>query len=122
MDPQIKIERWAREALPKNRPKRILIGNNALINRRTYLSLEQLSIHMHIVGSSGMGKTFLLEHLVKTLIDLKVGVCVIDPHGDLYQRLLKYVVRKRLERKVILFDPNDREWAVGLNYLEYDDE
>jgi len=119
---ETKIERWAREALSKEKENKILIGNNALINRRTYLSLEQLSIHMHIVGSSGMGKTFLLEHLVKTLIDLKVGVCVIDPHGDLYQRLLKYVVRKRLEKKVILFDPNDRDWAVGLNYLEYDDE
>jgi len=77
---------------------------------------------MHIVGSSGMGKTFLLEHLVKSLIDLKAGVCVIDPHGDLYQRLLKYVVRKKLERKVVLFDPNDRDWVVGLNYLEYDEK
>ena len=122
MDPQTKIEKWAKEALSKEKENKILIGNNALINRRTYLSLEQLSIHMHLVGSSGMGKTFLLEHLVKTLIDLKAGVCVIDPHGDLYQRLLKYVVRKRLEKRVILFDPNDREWAVGLNYLEYDDK
>ena len=120
MDPQ--IERWAKEALPQNKSTRILIGNNALINRRTYLSLEQLSIHMHLVGSSGMGKSKLLEHLVKSLINLKKGVCVIDPHGDLYQKLLKYVVRKRLEKKVILFDPNDRDWAVGLNYLEYDEK
>jgi len=122
MNYEKKIERWAREALPKNRLKRILMGNNALINRRTYLSLDQLSIHMHLVGSSGMGKSKLLEHLVRSLINLKAGVCVIDPHGDLYQRLLKYVVRKRLEKKVILFDPNDRDWAVGLNYLEYDEK
>ena len=122
MDPQIKIEKWAKEALFKEKENKILIGNNALINRRTYLSLEQLSIHMHIVGSSGVGKSKLLEYLVRSLIDLKVGVCVIDPHGDLYQRLLKYVVRKKLEKKVILFDPNDREWAIGLNYLEYDHE
>jgi len=101
MDPQIKIEKWAKEALFKEKENKILIGNNALINRRTYLSLEQLSIHMHIVGSSGVGKSKLLEYLVRSLIDLKVGVCVIDPHGDLYQRLLKYVVRKKLEKKVI---------------------
>jgi len=117
-----KIKRWAREALFKNKGMKILIGTNALISRPTFLSLKQLSIHMHILGSSGMGKTFLLEHLARSLIDLKKGICVIDPHGDLYQRLLKYVVRKRLEKKVILFDPNDRDWAVGLNYLEYDEK
>lgn len=119
---ETKIERWAREALSKEKENKILIGNNALINRRAYLSLEQLSIHMHIVGSSGMGKSKLLEYLVRSLIELKTGVCVIDPHGDLYQRLLRYVVRKRLEKKVILLDPNDRDWAVGLNYLEYDEK
>ena len=117
---EAKIKRWAREALFKNKEMRILIGTNALISRPTFLSLKQLSIHMHILGSSGMGKTFLLEHLARALIALKKGICVIDPHGALYQRLLKYVVRKRLERKTILFDPNDRDWAVGLNYLEYD--
>ncbi len=106
----------------KGESRKILMGTNALINKWSFLSLKQLSIHMHILGSSGMGKTFFLEHLIKSLIDLKAGVCVIDPHGDLYQRLLKYVVRKRLEEKVILFDPNDRDWAVGLNYLEYDEK
>jgi len=122
MNYEEKIKRWAREALFKNKEMKILIGTNALINRPAFLSLKQLSIHMHILGSSGMGKTFLLEHLARSLIDFKQGICVIDPHGDLYQRLLKYVVRKRLEKKVILFDPNDRDWAVGLNYLEYDEK
>ena len=112
----------SRKNFLRDKSKKILVGTNALINRRTLLSLDQLSIHMHLVGSSGMGKSKLLEHLVRSLIDLKKGVCVIDPHGDLYQKLLKYVVRKRLEKKVILFDPNDRDWAVGLNYLEYDEK
>ncbi len=48
----------------------------------------------------------------------KEGICVVDPHGDLYDQLVKYVTRNRLEKKTIFIDPNEDEWIVGLNYLE----
>src|SRR5262249_49791561 len=44
------------------------------------------------------------------------GVAVIDPHGDLIDEVLQRIPRKRLE-DVILFDPGDEEYPIGLNIL-----
>jgi len=47
------------------------------------------------------------------------GVCVIDPHGDLIQDVLRRVPPERAE-DVILFAPADIERPLALNLLEYD--
>ena len=51
--------------------------------------------------------------------DIKTGhgVCVIDPHGDLIDDVLKYIPPERAE-DVIYFDPADGERPMGLNLLE----
>ena len=38
--------------------------------------------HMHVIGTTGGGKTNLIEHMVRQDILNGRGVCVIDPHGD----------------------------------------
>src|ERR1019366_10782554 len=38
--------------------------------------------HSHIIGTTGGGKTNLLEHLIRQDIKNGDGVCVIDPHGS----------------------------------------
>ena len=77
-----------------------------------------MKAHWHILGGTGKGKTKFLEHITKSLMQQEQGLCVIDPHGDLYDELVAYITRHRLEHKVILIDPNEDEWIVGLNYLE----
>jgi len=47
------------------------------------------------------------------------GVAVIDPHGDLIERILSLVPENRFE-DIIIFDPSDRWMPLGLNMLEYD--
>lgn len=105
------------------RPRRedLILGTNILNGRFVFLSEEDRESHIHIIGSTGTGKSKLMEHMIRSDIDRRRGLCLVDPHGDLYQEILKYLVRKRLDqREVILIDPNDEEWAVGLNFLEYD--
>jgi hypothetical protein len=46
-----------------------------------------------------------------------MGVCVIDPHGDLHDALLGSLPRCRLD-DVVIVDPGHPEGAVGLNFLE----
>jgi len=123
-DPEMKkirreVAEWTKTALGKSKSARIHIGTNALNNRKIWVNDDQRAIHMHVLGRSGQGKTYLLEHMIRNDIDNRRGLCLIDPHGGLYEHVLKYCVRKRLDKKVILIDPNDDQWAVGLNYLEY---
>ena len=42
---------------------------------------------MHVLGTSGAGKSFFLESFIKELILHGRGACIINPHGDLYKRL-----------------------------------
>ncbi len=51
--------------------------------------------------------------------DLKKGkgLAVIDPHGDLCERLLDYVPKRRIN-DVIYFDPSDQQYPIILNPLE----
>jgi len=100
----------------------ILLGKNALNGKDVFLKQKGKEVHMHIIGSSGAGKSKFMEHLMREDIKAGRGFCLVDPHGDLYQNILKYVVRRRMEKRVILIDPNDEEWSVGLNYLEYNKE
>lgn len=105
------------------RPKpssKMLIGINALNGKPVFISEDDRKYHMHIIGTTGAGKSKLMEYMIRCDIAQGRGVCLIDPHGDLYKNILKYLVRKRLSKKVILIDPNDEEWAVGINFLEYD--
>jgi len=101
---------------------RIVIGINALNGRPVFLTGKDRQSHMHIIGTTGAGKSKLMEYLMRCDADLGNGACLIDRHGSSYQSTLKYLVRMRRNKKVILIDPNDEEWAVGLNYLEYDPE
>ncbi|MBM3303108.1 MAG: DUF87 domain-containing protein, partial [Deltaproteobacteria bacterium] len=98
----------------------MLIGTNVLNDQPVYLSDKDRSTHTHIIGTSGAGKSKLMEHMIRSDIDRGNGLCLIDPHGDLYRETMEYATRKRLDRKVIPIDPNDEAWAVGINYLEYD--
>jgi hypothetical protein len=73
--------------------------------------------HSYIVGATGSGKSTLLLNLVMQDIEAGRGVCLVDPHGDLYQEILERIPKRRID-EVVLFNPTDFEWAVGLNFLE----
>ena len=98
----------------------ILMGTNVLNGQPVHLSDKDRATHMHIIGTTGAGKNKLMEHMLRSDIDSGKGLCLLDPHGGLFHDMQNYVTRKRLDRKVILIDPNDEDWTVGLNYLEYD--
>lgn len=73
--------------------------------------------HLYILGKSGVGKSKLLEMLVRQDIAYGHGVCLIDPHGDVIEEILKFVPEERIE-DVILVDPSDTEWPVSFNPLQ----
>lgn len=80
------------------------------------LTLEQRQKHMYIIGKTGMGKTTLLKSAIYQDMLNGKGLAVLDPHGDLLQELLEIIPENRKE-DVIVFDPSDRGWPIGLNIL-----
>jgi hypothetical protein len=76
--------------------------------------------HMYIIGKTGMGKTTLLENMIFSDIQNGKGIGVVDPHGDLADKILDFVPPSRTN-DVIVFDPSDREFPVSFNMLESPD-
>jgi len=83
--------------------------------------LEDRRRHLYVVGKSGVGKSKLLELLIKEDLERGRGVAVLDPHGDLVDCVLRHVPKNRIE-DVILFDPGDTEFPIAFNPLAKVDE
>lgn len=77
--------------------------------------------HMYVIGKSGMGKTKLLENMIKDDINKGEGVAIIDPHGDFTTDVLNKIPEERVN-DVVLFDPADTEFPIAYNPMEVIDE
>lgn len=88
-------------------------------NQRRRFGIKQADrrYHMYILGKTGMGKTTLMENMIVSDFDKGNGVAVIDPHGDLAERLLNRVPSRRIN-DVIYFNPADVDFPVAFNILE----
>jgi hypothetical protein len=73
--------------------------------------------HLYVVGKTGSGKSRLLELLLISDIQSGQGCCLLDPHGDLADELLKYVPKERI-KDVVYISPSDRDFPIGFNPLE----
>ena len=73
--------------------------------------------HMYIIGKTGMGKTTTLENLIISDIRAGRGVGVVDPHGDLAEKILDFIPADRIN-DVVYFNPADLDWPIAFNILE----
>jgi len=81
------------------------------------MTLEQRQKHTYIIGKTGMGKTtLLLSSIYQDMVNGK-GLAVFDPHGDMFQELLRIVPEHR-QKDVVVFNPSDRDFPIGLNILD----
>ena len=88
-------------------------------SQNAILKTNQRATHTYIVGQPGTGKSRLMESWVMQDILAGHGVCVIDPHGDLFQNILSNVAQMQsLWGRVLIIDPCDKEYAVNLNPLK----
>lgn len=97
----------------------LLLGVHTYLGfeHNVYISEGDRKQHMYVVGQTGTGKTTLLKTMIIGDIIAGKGVAVIDPHGDLYSELLNFIPENRRD-DVVLFDPTDVEYPVGLNLME----
>lgn len=72
--------------------------------------------HLYMIGKTGTGKSTLLETIAQQDIRQGHGVCVIDPHGDLAERLVAYIPEDRMN-DLIYLDAADNNQPYGYNPL-----
>ncbi len=96
----------------------VLLGENEYAGESVSVRLtaEQRTRHAHIIGASGTGKSTLLFNLIREDIENGEGVAVLDPHGDLIDRICGVIPPERID-DVVLVDPSDPEYSVGFNIL-----
>jgi|GEM_PF-2095022 len=71
--------------------------------------------HAHVIGSSGLGKSRFLEHVIHAATDRDAGYCLIDWAGSLYQRVLNYLAYFTPDRPIYLLNPADSEMVTRYN-------
>lgn len=73
--------------------------------------------HVYTIGKTGMGKSQLLENMMISDIRNGYGACMIDPHGDMVENIIKCVPRNRVD-DIIYFNPADVDHPIAFNVFE----
>lgn len=96
----------------------VIVGRNEHQEQQTDigLSAEIRRKHMYVIGSTGTGKSTLLESCIYQDMVNNKGLAMLDPHGDMYRKLLSIVPEHR-RNDVVVFNPADQDFPFGLNML-----
>ncbi|MBU0646808.1 type IV secretion system DNA-binding domain-containing protein [Patescibacteria group bacterium] len=74
--------------------------------------------HMYLIGKTGMGKSTVLENMIINDIRAGHGVAVVDPHGDLAEKIIEYIPANRIN-DVVYFNPADIDFPIAFNVIEH---
>ncbi len=88
---------------------------NARASRRLFgiKQADRLS-HMYIIGKTGAGKSTLIETLIRQDIAAGRGCALLDPHGDLVERIAASIPAHRIA-DTVYFDVTDPKLPYGYN-------
>src|SRR6056297_428233 len=85
--------------------------------RRFGIKTDDRRRHMYLIGKTGMGKSTVLENMIVNDIRSGQGVAVVDPHGDLAEKIIEYIPKERI-KDVVYFNPSDYEFPIAFNIVE----
>ena len=74
--------------------------------------------HLYIIGKAGTGKSTLLETMAIQDLEQGNGFALMDPHGDLVQRIAQRVPASR-QADVIYLNVADPDQPYGYNPLRH---
>lgn len=88
--------------------------------RRFGIKKKDRRYHMYVMGKTGMGKSTLLLNLIKQDMQYGEGLAVLDPHGDLAEKIVASIPDGRIE-DLIYLDATNINNQVYFNPLEITD-
>ncbi|MCU7867425.1 MAG: type IV secretion system DNA-binding domain-containing protein [Candidatus Thiodiazotropha sp. (ex Lucinoma borealis)] len=88
-------------------------------NQGTRFGIKQTDrlSHIYTIGKTGTGKTSLLETLITSDIAHGNGLALIDPHGDLVERIAERIPPDR-QHSLVYFNVPDPTQPYGYNPLK----
>ncbi len=99
----------------------LILGHLAGRNATLGLSKTDRDKHLYVCGGTGTGKSKFLENLIRQDIIAwrknHCGMLVLDPHGSLYDSLIKWMAWHNIKRPVIPIDLRRDDWIVSYNLL-----
>jgi hypothetical protein len=81
------------------------------------LSYEDLLHHLFVAGQTGVGKSSFLAGLALRAIGQGISVCVVEPHSQLIEAIVRRLPEEQL-RKCVLIDLTEAEFPVGLSLFD----
>jgi len=99
----------------------ILIGHKFVndIWKNIRIKKTDLAQHIYILGQTGTGKSTLLYTMVIDMLENGKHVSLIDPHGDLFDKVVKNLPAS-CKSNTVLFDPSSMDEMPGINFLQHD--
>ena len=100
------------------------VTEGQVTKRKVGLSSTRRTTHIAVLGKTGSGKSSLLRHMAQQDIEADHGFLCIDLHGDMAKSLLRAIAAREarsqedLSGRLIVIEPADWEFSVGLNPLE----
>lgn len=116
-----RLSQHDKKAFSSKKPERkISLGSIQDSSLEMVLSQSQRQKHTHVLGGTGVGKSKFLEVLIRQdLMNRDTGLCLLDPHGSLYDSIVEYAAHMGLpglEERIILFNPaEDLDYILGFN-------
>ena len=101
---------------PRDQPSFFAVSNHHGSKRRIGIAQADRLSHMYIIGKTGVGKSTLLEILLRQDIVAGRGFALIDPHGDLAERVWAWTPDALKDRITYLNAPDPRQ-PFGYNPL-----
>jgi hypothetical protein len=99
----------------------LILGQVAGTNRLLRFPRESRATHLYVCGSTGTGKSKFLENLIRQDIiawpKSKCGLLLLDPHGSLYDSLMRWLAWREIDRPIIPIDLRRDDWIVAYNVL-----
>ena len=105
-------------------PRETKLGSGDLSSLDVAFRKKDRENHTHILGSTGTGKSKLLEYMLRQdVLDRNIGLCLLDPHGSLYDEIMLFASHRypRLADRIITFHPaRDVDFIAGFNPVSTD--
>ncbi len=122
--PRIKWQMYKVVSAPDNLPTEwLFLGYNvyAGIKKEIRVPFKDRLRHFYIIGQTGTGKSSAQILMAKQDMEMGHGFCVVDPHGELCEDILKFFPKERID-DLIYFDASNFDYPLGFNVLSAQNE
>src|ERR1041384_1733277 len=106
------------------RGNKLRLGTVSGTNRYLEMTPEMRSTHLFLCGSTGTGKSKMLESLIRQDIlnwsRSKCGLLLLDPHGSLYDGLMNWLSWNEEYLQgvpIVPIDLRQPDWTIAYNVI-----